>query len=536
MQEDDDPVVQEIPVYLSKLLAEKLFLFQFPVRPSHVSYDDTKVIQSCIKPQHQEVKLELELDTQSSNYDTGRGEQIAWNVDGKKEDRKAEDKFFKNDIMDKQLLQSTRALADTNNYAVAVYHDNELHITPLRGIVHLRPSFSYLDKSDKRAKEEAKEQGEADASGEEEEEVQQVTVKFARQENERIKRARERSFGYLSKKSAEEPWYYTEFYNAQSEKAELERGKLYCTKPEERVNELSLGVKEYMKYLIPKEEESEESKPSEASAVISLNSLKQLPIVDQVKILFREAKILRFSHLVSILEQSGDIPGLLRTVQQVAVLVQGNWVVRSDVLYPKDSTSSINGVPAELMCRGRDYILYLFTQNRHVDRVRVSFVIKLPSEETREILDQIARLKVNKRWELQLPFDKDFISRYPEVVQRQQMWWDAKQKQLSEALKEGATGGSSPGKSRRKSNRDSSVSDNELSGDGRPSQKISPKRNQRRKSNHRESFSSDNESGAEGGVGKKQPQNNCASGAKIPRRTNKQSIPATAIKVEPMET
>lgn len=66
--------------------------------------------------------------------------------------------------MDKQILQSTRALPDTSNYAVAMYHDRELHITPLRGIVHLRPSFPYLDKSDKRAKEEAKDQGDGKQS------------------------------------------------------------------------------------------------------------------------------------------------------------------------------------------------------------------------------------------------------------------------------------------------------------------------------------------------------------------------------------
>ena len=94
------------------------------------------------------------------------------------------------------------------------------------------------------------------------------------------------------------------------------------------------------------------------------------------------------------------------------------------------------------------------------------------------------------------------------------MWWEAKQKQLSETF--------AGGKSRRKSNRDSSVSDNEIISDGRPS----PKRTQRRKSSHRESLSSDNESGAEGGMG---GIKNCA---KMPRRT-KQSV---GIKVEPMET
>lgn len=56
------------------------------------------LLQSCIKPHHQEVKLELELDMQSPNYDTSRGEQIAWNVDGvagNKDERKTEEKFFK---------------------------------------------------------------------------------------------------------------------------------------------------------------------------------------------------------------------------------------------------------------------------------------------------------------------------------------------------------------------------------------------------------------------------------------------------------
>lgn len=111
------------------------------------------------------------------------------------------------------------------------------------------------------------------------------------------------------------------------------------------------------------------------------------------------------------------------------------------------------------------------------------------------------------------------------------MWWDAKQKQLTEALREGSAAASS-GKSRRKSTRDSSVSDNELSGDGRPS----PKRNQRRKGYRQESLSSDNESGAESGVGKRQAQKNCAVGVKVPRRTSKQNIATAAVSMEPMES
>jgi DNA-directed RNA polymerase-3 subunit RPC5 len=69
------------------------------------------------------------------------------------------------------------------------------------------------------------------------------------------------------------------------------------------------------------------------------------------------AKLLQFSQLATLLGMNADTSSLLRSVQQVAVLVQGNWIVRSEILYPKDTASSINGVPAEIMCRGRDYIV-----------------------------------------------------------------------------------------------------------------------------------------------------------------------------------
>lgn len=48
---------------------------------------------------------------------------------------------------------------------------------------------------------------------------------------------------------------------------------------------------------------------------------------------------------------------VLRTLPQVATIIRGVWVVRSDVLYPKDSRSAISGVPATIMCRARDYVV-----------------------------------------------------------------------------------------------------------------------------------------------------------------------------------
>lgn len=37
--------------------------------------------------------------------------------------------------------------------------------------------------------------------------------------------------------------------------------------------------------------------------------------------------------------------------------MQGNWIVNSELIYVKDTVSSYNGIPAELMCRARDYVV-----------------------------------------------------------------------------------------------------------------------------------------------------------------------------------
>ena len=58
-------------------------------------------------------------------------------------------------------------------------------------------------------------------------------------------------------------------------------------------------------------------------------------------------KLISFSRLCSVLEISGDAQQqLLRAVQHVALLIQGNWVVKSEILYPtaeQDKSKSSGG-------------------------------------------------------------------------------------------------------------------------------------------------------------------------------------------------
>ena len=65
----------------------------------------------------------------------------------------------------------------------------------------------------------------------------------------------------------------------------------------------------------------------------------------------------------------------------------------------------------------------------------ITSVIKLHAEDVKDILEQMSRLRVKSGWEFKLEYDQDFINKYPDVVQRQNMIWEAKFKQLTSLLK-----------------------------------------------------------------------------------------------------
>ncbi|XP_043280382.1 DNA-directed RNA polymerase III subunit RPC5 [Venturia canescens] len=464
METDDDPVIKEIPVFLAKNLADKLYVFQYPIRPAEAGYDNAKFIKTMLKPKNQEALIEVEIDSRSATYDQSKGAQIAANADGviSKSCQENEERTFESSMMDKTILQSSRALPDCSNYSVGVYQDGELHITPLKSILQMRPQFNYFDKGGKGGKDETKNLGE---DGEEEEEaVKQVNVTFARQKSDFFTKMREQSFQEQSKKSLEESWIETQYRETNSSQAELMRLDMYCSSTDESVNTLKLTRNEYLKMLAPPMKTEQYAVASASNHGTSLVYIRTLPLLDQIRILMKDAKILSFTQLRSILSTDHEAIAIIKYLQQVAVLVQGNWVVNSELIYPKDTISSHSGIAAELMCRARDYVLLCFTEHEYVDRKAVSSMIKLPSEEIKEIFVNLARHHAKRGWKLIAPSNKDFTERYPEIAQRQEMFWEAKKKHLREVME---TQNQPPQRQRRKSNRESVGSENEERNVGR---------------------------------------------------------------------
>lgn len=221
---DSDEIVEEIPIYLSKNI-QHLALYQFTSRKANDQLDRSRVVASTVKPVNQEARMEFALDTRSKHYDAFKGDQFAVAADGQKGAGGA--RTFADGRMDRQAFVSTRPLENTDRFLVGVMQDKEIHVTPLSGgILQMRPSFSYFDKSDVRSKAEKKAENDADMD---EEEAKQVTVQFARTENENVRKAREKSFGVVSQKGADEPWCETVYYARDTPEAALEREKLFAT-------------------------------------------------------------------------------------------------------------------------------------------------------------------------------------------------------------------------------------------------------------------------------------------------------------------
>ncbi|CAK1547361.1 unnamed protein product [Leptosia nina] len=446
--EEDDPVVQEIPVYLSQSLANNLYIYQYPVRPASRDWKNSKVENLSIKPKNKLVRMEVGLDPYSDKYCSSKGEQIAVNTDGVqgfiREKEREKSRYFKSDVMDKIVYESNTTCVDTKHYAIGFLHDKELHCTPIQGIVQLRPSYSYYDKQDKRKQDKK----EVDISDDEEKEPepQQVTVKFARVETDMVKKAREKSFHTISQKVAEEPWYDALWKSAESDQAELERLKLFSATTADG-SALSLKASDYIKELVPRAEED-----------IQQENSRKVSLQDCIKEILIEAKLMTFTELREAVRRSGVASGgdaaLLTALGAAACCVRGLWTARSQDVYPRAAP-----VPPRLMCAARDHVLYLLTQHPYVDRRKITAAVRLPANEVLGILQTVAQLNPNTGWELILPPDISFEEKYPEIIQHQNSYWEARQRQFNEML----MGECVPKRQRKKSQRDSIGSDTMLS-------------------------------------------------------------------------
>lgn len=333
-----------------------MYIFQYPTKTQITNFETSAVVNCCVKPLNHEIKVDFALDTESHLYDRFKGEQFALAADGKSQ-AKGERPTFKRGIMDKQAFVSSTSLDDVSKYIVGIYADKEIHLSPLTSILQLRPSFSYFDKEDKRNKAEQKALNEED----DDEELQQVTVKFARTGAKKVKERQ--GYDTFMKKSVDEPWCETYWHSRTSPTAELERQKMFATN-RQGSHALSMDADKYVEKLLPDEGQDQGIDAVLPTRVISKSKLKSMTLMEQLKVILRDAKMLSFDDIMGLLRESIEpkitTEKVLRTLPQVGILIHGNWVPQSEILYPNETLSNANGVKSDLMIRARDYVVIYY--------------------------------------------------------------------------------------------------------------------------------------------------------------------------------
>ncbi|TGZ85126.1 hypothetical protein EX30DRAFT_337532 [Ascodesmis nigricans] len=179
---DDDPVVRTYDVFTTSELSEFLYLFQYPVRPAAKPY--TKAQNCCpvdarVKAKSGLVEIDVPVNVKY-NFDEEKGRiwgdvlrrvkqsEIASGIVGKaavagkggkrrkvKEEDDEEEELDtmtmpfeeaekRGRIMNKQTLGSKMQPEETK-YMLGVFKDDQLHLTPIKSTVQLRPQFPHVD-------------------------------------------------------------------------------------------------------------------------------------------------------------------------------------------------------------------------------------------------------------------------------------------------------------------------------------------------------------------------------------------------------
>eukprot|EP01135_Chromosphaera_perkinsii_P000142 Nk52_evm38s32 gene=Nk52_evmTU38s32 len=451
-QEDvDDPVVHEVDVLLSHNLAKKLHILQFPLQ----KVKKAEVPTVRMKPENKMVEFEYKLNVESEHYCKTKGAELAEavhqpvsHVDEDDEEDVQElasrTSEYKSGLMDKIVLKSRVPMCHCC-YAACVYRGGELHMTPVGSLIQMRPCLDHVDRAEEKTKtalkSNNKSNGNEDEDGKKEagEGIQPIQVKFQRVENEKMLAARKRSHAYMMKKEEEEPWKTFSYFDETSKEADMAMAHMYSSSATEIECNEADGDKvfedldAYVQVEEPKIDNAwRHLKFDMALKKANLEDLVDMKIEDRVKVILMRTRVTCFSLLIQrcMAETKEEIDAVAKALKEFAILVDGRFVLKSDIVYPSDSFSPATGAASEFMCRGRDYALYLFNEGKTVTREDLVFVTKLENDDLLLILEEIA-VRDGRVWVLKGKRDKLFADMYPDLVHSQRDFWKQKLKKLA---------------------------------------------------------------------------------------------------------
>ncbi|CEG38827.1 dna-directed rna polymerase iii subunit rpc5-like protein [Plasmopara halstedii] len=388
---DDDPIVREIPVHLADELRRNLYMVQFPLRPTYRPMPEPPH-RARIKPQNQLMQLDFPVDQRSEHFD-----------------QDAEDY-----IKQKHLRLQSSSVPALSNYAVGVFRQGQLHLTPLTSIMQMRPSLSHIDDAANEEEEDLEEKIEPPPA-----ELKEVQFQFKKKQSERAISAIQNSYAYKKQQIDAENWIELQVQDKNSCGAEEEFENLFSEKEEEVVS--TMTPDQYIKALQYRTVASDDKTASNNPAHVHTDDEEKEDAMDfipqilpdgldtkylEVQRLLKTDQIMHFDMLATLLPTLSE-KDICDALKHIAIHARGRLLPISALV-----------CRGETMVRTRNYIIQALSQAPNgVTRTELAETFSLDADAVKTILSEVAVLESTTRtWKFRLGPDDSFIQRFPTLA------------------------------------------------------------------------------------------------------------------------
>jgi len=481
---DDDPVVQECDVYLNRMydppdFVGDMYVLQYPLRPVYRPYGDQGELDRVeLKPRSRRLKFVYKLST-GDNFDE----------DGVATERHGQ----------KHVLSSTVVANPNCSYAVGVIHQGRMTITPIRAVNQLRPDFETFDRlraqqhsraasaasadpvAEAMAEAAPAAGGDSSDSGADEPravpEADLVAAAPVRVEYVVPGKSEAVATSAAASAEVEDTWTRLDYYSASSEEArdiyrqhivfpaaaaaEAEEEGYEPDHPKLQKLELDGDREAFLATMcgqaVPRKERKEK-REDEPQDGLSAYVLSRMPVERQVEAVVRHFGVVSYSRQLrarlppSTLRQAGGDEGLFQLLLRCAVLVAGNWVLKSEL-------AGFEGTEAH----ARDMLLCIMDRKkgmlRREEYERWAQIFERATQRTAR--DEMTRTvaeydKETASWRLRNAPDDDFLRRFAKLAEEQRIWWEQHRNtiiRMSQVKKHGDTAAAAAAASSRHRNR-----------------------------------------------------------------------------------
>mmetsp|Transcript_25397 Transcript_25397/g.36242 ORF Transcript_25397/g.36242 Transcript_25397/m.36242 type:complete len:476 (+) Transcript_25397:163-1590(+) len=445
--DDEDPIIRSIDVFISPELSRTLHLLQFPIQPVNTPSSNNKYtpIEAKVRPKHNMLELEYPIPNAAlggqSNPQAGH----------------------------KHLTQRTftsNAIAPVTHMALAKLDKagERLDIIPLqKSVMQMRPSFDHLHNHDE--EDDAQQNTNLDKSGDttttssSSSGGKQKPILFQKKESDRSATARRNSYAHKRASEESEEWIELDVHGSEGKWSSVRKDMMRKVECANRDVTIQLAAKSkftdrdeghYVRSLNYMEsisaafadtsvmEESSLTTFSNTNAGEDVDETAVAELASKLVILLQEGlgKMIPFSVLRSNfhLEKVSD-ELLIMALSSCAVLVRGNFALKS---------SLAQFLKKDVMKELRDLMLLLLNMHGSIQRERLvqAFETKASTNDDYAVinadvitfvLETMAKLS-NGCWVPKVEDDVVFAARFPKFATCHGVYWVKKKEMLKELV------------------------------------------------------------------------------------------------------